>query len=172
MKEQLKMQNSLFKKSILPLSIILLLTVQSRYVLSQINIKGSVISSVDQQTPIDSAHVRLYEIEIAGQDTIETLIDSTYTDLDGKFDFQVLTGLYVNKNLIQNFDVTDNYPNPFTDETNIDLFIKNYLPNDLTPANPEPPPLMKGVYGPQFRAAHPANGPGKDPQRAFKRFFC
>lgn len=90
---------------------------------SQITVQGTVVSSVDQSV-VENALVALMKVDITGMDTARTQISSTLTDRYGKFLFQT-TGVPNNDlNLPEKFALSNNYPNPFSDRTNMDMHIQ------------------------------------------------
>ncbi len=92
---------------------------------AQVTIIGTVRSSVDQSI-VQDARVELVNIDCKGIDTIRVKINTTFTDQNGKFIFQVSTSL-PNKDteIPQEFELSNNYPNPYIDETKIDLTVVN-----------------------------------------------
>jgi uncharacterized protein (TIGR02145 family) len=89
---------------------------------SQVIIDGIVKSSVDDAI-VDNALVKLIRLEITDLDTTRTVLDSTYTDLNGYFSIHLLaTGVQKsNLKLPAKFELSESYPNPFSEETQIDI---------------------------------------------------
>ena len=90
---------------------------------SQITVHGTVTSSVDQSV-LENALVTLMKVEIVGLDTARILLHSTLTDRHGHFYFQTTGVVNDHADLPQQFELSGNYPNPFSDETKMDLDIQ------------------------------------------------
>ena len=98
-------------RNILPLFIVFLFMFEE---IHASNIGGKVIDQ-NSSDPIDRAEIIIVEKEISFRDTV-------YSDVEGNWDFEVITGIEENF-LPDDFLVRQNYPNPFNPSTNIEFQI-------------------------------------------------
>ena len=117
-------QIKLIKASMFFLLIFIFVLSEYKSAFSQIAIHGTVKSSIIQNPPVENAEIKLIGLNIIGSDTTKALIDSTRTDTDGNYYFHILSRVQDNNNLPQTFELSSNYPNPFSADTNFDLFVK------------------------------------------------
>jgi hypothetical protein len=96
---------------------------------SQVLLQGTVRSS-SGNAAIADALVEIYKIEITGADTVRATLGSTRTDQNGAFSYQIATNVeYGSPAIPAEFQLTDNYPNPFPDQTQLGLQVlkpRNY----------------------------------------------
>lgn len=93
---------------------------------SQMTIQGSVKYNAGKSSlPVSNALVKLFEIYGFPESKVRAVIDSAYTDVLGRFNFQIST-LIDDKDtdLPDKFEIFGNYPNPFLDATKIDLYMQ------------------------------------------------
>lgn len=92
--------------------------------LSQVVIQGTVKASMDQSA-VPNALVNLVNLDIKGADTARVLVSSTFTNQNGEFLFQVSTNVEKDDlNVPQSFYLSNTYPNPFSDATQIDFSVQ------------------------------------------------
>jgi len=85
-----------------------------------ITFEGTVTASHEPGQVVQNASVILFEVEIVGNDTLRMGVDSTFTNELGKFSFQIKTSVNSTaQKTPETFELLGNYPNPFSNQTNI-----------------------------------------------------
>ncbi len=86
---------------------------------AQITIQGTVTST---GAPVPDAFVRVFTVTIAGADTVRALMGTAQTDKAGLFSYRLSTAVHRDEpTLPDEFALTDNYPNPFEEKTQIGM---------------------------------------------------